>query len=148
MDVLCDTNVILTSITGREDPFPDSCDQILRLSASGKIRAWIAFHSLSTIWYVMRKIKGEQETRLIMESICDAFDIATATHVQVVEAIHNPSFRDFEDCLQDECAQAVGAECLITCNIKDFKYSKTKSLTPEAFLALMGHNDSTRPIAK
>ena len=148
MDVLCDTNVILTSITGREDPFLDSCDQILRMAASGKIRAWIAFHSLSTIWYVIRKIKGEQETRLLMESVCDAFDIASATHAQVVEAVHNHSFRDFEDCLQDECAQAVGAKYLITCNIKDFNNSKTKSLTPEAFLELIGHNDSTNPIAK
>ena len=148
MDVLCDTNVILTSITGREDPFLDACDQILRMAASETIRAWIAFHSLSTIWYVIRKIKGEQEARIMMESVCDTFDIASATHYQVVQAIHNHAFKDFEDCLQDECAQAVNAQYLITCNIKDFKYSKTPALTPSQFLEIIGKGDSTHPIAK
>ena len=137
MDILCDTNVILTSLTGREDPFLEACDRILLLAASAKIRAWIAFHSLSTIWYVLRKLKGEGETRLLLESVCQAFDVAAATHEQVIQAVQNHTFRDFEDCLQDECAQSVNAQYLVTCNIKDFASSKTPALTPGQFLGIV-----------
>ena len=137
MDVLCDTNVIITSLTGREDPFLESCDQIFRLAASEKIKAWIAFHSLSTIWYVLRKIKNEQDTRILMESVCGNFEIASATHMQVVQAVRNYAFLDFEDCLQDACAQTVNAQYLVTCNIKDFAFSQTPALTPKQFLEIV-----------
>ena len=134
MEILCDTNVVLNSLTGREDPFLESCDEIFRIIASGTVRAWIAFHSLSTIWYVLRKVKSEQDTRSLMEYICDTFEVAAASHEQIVQAVRNHAFLDFEDCLQDECAIAVNAQYLVTCNIKDFGNSKTPALTPTQFL--------------
>lgn len=45
-------------------------------------------------------------------------------------------FKDFEDCIQDECAVAVNADCIVTCNVKDFGNAKTKIYNPDEFVAL------------
>ena len=53
--VLLDANVIFTYLTKREDPFLHECEEIIRLCAEGKIEGFIALHSLSIVWYLMRK---------------------------------------------------------------------------------------------
>ena len=55
-----------------------------------------------------------------------------------MNALDNANFKDFEDCLQDECAAAVHADYIITRNAKDFMYSRVKAVTPEEFLKLHG----------
>ena len=44
---------------------------------------------------------------------------------------------DFEDCLQDECAQKAGAAYLVTCNKKDFVNAKTHAVTPLEMLEIV-----------
>ena len=137
MDVLIDTNVIINFLTGRDDPFQESSDRIMELCDIKRLNGYVAFHSLSTIWYVIRKSRSEKDVRYLLESVCRILKVASATHEQVVEAIAERDFRDFEDCLQDKCAQNVGAAFLITCNIKDFHHAKTKAVTPDEMLAII-----------
>ena len=63
--------------------------------------------------------------------------VAGATQEQVREAIKNSDFRDFEDCLQDECAICAGADYIVTCNIKDFRQAKTSAVTPDVFVKML-----------
>ena len=51
MRVLIDTNVALTYVSGREDPFSNEVDTIMQKCAKEEIEGALAFHSLSTIWY-------------------------------------------------------------------------------------------------
>lgn len=46
-------------------------------------------------------------------------------------------FRDFEDCLQDRCAQGIGAGYIITRNVADFNGSEIPAITPEDFLRVI-----------
>lgn len=71
-----------------------------------------------------------------LKDICSILTVAGASRVQVLEAIDNVQFKDFEDCLQDECARTVNADCLVTCNLKDFKAAKTRICSPEEFVNL------------
>lgn len=72
-----------------------------------------------------------------LRDICRLLTVAGASHAQVLDAIVNVQFTDFEDCLQDECARMVNADCLVTCNLKDFKAAKTKVYSPAEFVALL-----------
>lgn len=72
-----------------------------------------------------------------LKNICRVLTVAGALHEQVLVAIDNVQFKDFEDCLQDECARMVNADCLVTCNMKDFKTAKTKVYSPDEFVALL-----------
>ena len=56
MKVLIDTNVALNYLSGRDDPYKEESEEIMRLCAEEQIEGYLAFHSLSTIWYVTRKL--------------------------------------------------------------------------------------------
>ena len=70
MDILIDVNVILNYITERDDPFRESSKEIMKLCAEEEFNGYIAFHSLSIIWYALRK-KTEQERRFWLKNICE-----------------------------------------------------------------------------
>lgn len=137
MDILIDTNVIMNFITGRDDPYRAACERVMELCAEGRFVGYVAFHSLSTVWYVVRKRKSEAEARFWLDQICNMMVIAGASQAQVIEAVNNHGFRDFEDCLQDECAVSVNADFIVTCNVKDFKCAKTETITPDVLVTIL-----------
>lgn len=135
MDILIDTNVILNYITERDDPFKEASKKIMELCAKEKINGYIAFHSLSIIWYILRK-KSDNEKRFWLKNICEILIVVGATHEQVLEVIDQVNFTDFEDCLQDKCAQNIQANYIVTCNINDFKNACTKVINPNEFIKI------------
>lgn len=137
---LIDTNVIINFITKREDPYKNECFEVMKLCAENVFDGYIAFHSLSTIWYVIKKQKTEQEARKWLDNLCDILTVTGATQKQVKKAINNLSFHDFEDCLQDECAVYADTEYIVTCNVKDFRQAKTIAVTPDVFLKIINEN--------
>lgn len=134
MVVLVDANVILNYITDREDPFRLSSNKTMELCSQDIIEGYVAFHSISIIWYSLRIPK--EEKRMWLKDICSVLTVTGASHEQVLEAIDRDEFKDFEDCLQDECAKAVHADCIVTCNKKDFEQAQTKIYNPDEFVAL------------
>ena len=139
MVALIDTNVILNYITDREDRFRDSSKIVMDLCSQGRVDGYIAFHSLSIIWYSLRI--PDEGKRMWLRDICKILTVTGASHEQILEAIDNIQFKDFEVCLQDECARMVNADCLVTCNLKDFKVAKTKVYSPDEFVKLLSLGD-------
>ena len=72
-----------------------------------------------------------------MKKLCVVLHVTGASHEKVCDAIERGEFSDFEDCLQDECAQEVSADYIITRNIEDFKCSRVKAIDPQEFLKIM-----------
>lgn len=133
---LIDANVIINFITKRDDPYKDACFKVMKLCAENIFEGCIAFHSLSIIWYVIRKQETEEKARAGLSDICEILTVTGATQEQIKDAINNSDFQDFEDCLQDECAVHANAEYIVTCNIKDFQNAKTKVVTPDVFVKM------------
>lgn len=133
MVVLIDTNILLNYITSREDKYLNESIKIVELCALGKLDGYIAFHTLSTLWYVLRK-KSDKERRDNLRDICTIFSVASASQTEIMDAIEKDSFADFEDCLQDKCAKEVGADYIITVNEKDFTNSEVNAINPSEFL--------------
>ena len=71
--------------------------------------------------------------RQSLKDLCEIFTVASATQSEILSAIENDSFSDFEDCLQDKCAKDIGADYIITCNIRDFENSEVPAVTPDEF---------------
>lgn len=128
--VLIDTNILLNYITNREDLYLEQSVEIVRKCAIGECTGYIAFHTLSTLWYVLRK-RSDSVRRQNMKDICEIFTVATASQIEIIDAIEKDSF---EDCLQDKCAKDVGADYIITCNVRDFENSEVPAITPDDFI--------------
>lgn len=141
MVVLIDTNVLLNYILKREPYFHEST-QIMTWCAEKVIDGYLAFHSLSTIWYVLRKLPDEERRRWL-KSLCSILGIASTTIQEVKDALDRVQFKDFEDCLQDKCARAIHADYIVTGNEKDFNYAETKTINPANLCELLRNTRSS-----
>lgn len=136
MLVLIDTNIILDILEKRE-PFYGPSNDVLSLCASKKINGCIALHSISNIFYILRKHYSAENRRQLLLGILNFLQIANANHEHVQHALERNDFSDFEDCLQDECAAQNNANYIITRNIDDFSNSTIPAITPSDFLAML-----------
>lgn len=134
MHVLIDTNVILDVLEKRE-PFYRASNDVLSLCASKKIHGFIAFHSVSNIFYILRKRYSAEERRHLLLGILKFLQVANVNHENVQHALERDDFSDFEDCLQDECAAQYHAEYIITRNTNDFSTSNIPAITPSDMLS-------------
>ncbi len=131
MKVLVNANVIITYLTGREDKYRESSIQVMDMCTNKEIEGYVAFHSLSIIWYFSGRQKLPEATRRgWLDRVCSILTTASANHDSVVEAVHNVEFRDFEDNLQEICARSIDADYIITVNTKDYERSNIKAVTP------------------
>ena len=65
------------------------------------------------------------------------FEVIQIVRDKLILALQNESFKDFEDCLQMECAKDFSADYIVTRNIKDFANSSIKPILPSDFLKLV-----------
>ena len=131
--VLIDTNIFIDVLQDRI-PFTDNSQAVIGLVTQKKIKGAVAAHSITNLWYILRKTHSDEERRNYLLSLFELFDVVSMDKNRLVAALENSNFKDFEDCLQDECAYAINADYIITRNAKDFESSMVKALTPEEFL--------------
>ena len=136
MHVLFDTNIIL-DILEKRLPFYDASQSALELCISGEVTGYIALHSISNIFYILRKRYSATDRRKLLLNIIDLLKIANADHKSVRNALEREDFSDFEDCLQDECAKQIHADYIVTRNINDFSTSDIPAITPENLLKII-----------
>lgn len=135
MVVLVDANVVLDYFLQRA-PECTYANDIIKMCAKGQVSGYIAFHTLSTVWYVLRRVPDD-ERRVLFKALLMVLTVSGASHLAVIEAINRNDFKDFEDCLQDMCALSVNADYIVTGNIKDFVVSKIPAITARDFCQLM-----------
>lgn len=133
MLVLIDTNIVL-DILEKRDPFYEASNDVLSLCAAKKLDGCIALHSVSNIYYILRKHYSAENRRHLLLGILDFLQIANVDHEHVRHALERNDFSDFEDCLHDECAVQNCADYIITRNINDFANSNIPAITPADFL--------------
>lgn len=133
MLVLIDANVIV-DILEKRAPFYKASNEVLSLCATGKINGCIALHSVSNIFYILRKHYSAENRRRLLLGILNFLQVANVDHENVRCALERSDFSDFEDCLQDACAVQNNADYIITRNIDDFSNSNISAVTPTDFL--------------
>ena len=150
MKILVDTNIAVTYATGRESDFQkDACFEIIRLCSEELVDGYFAFHSVSNMWFILKGLKkikdGKKTDELLMtksqvrksiKCMCEILTVVGATNEQILKIVDNEEFTDFEDGLQSECAKNAGVDYIITGNVKDFKKSGIKAVTPEEFIEI------------
>jgi predicted nucleic acid-binding protein len=134
--VLIDTNILLNYLTNRNDEYLEQSIEIVEMCAKGECDGYIAFHTLSTLWYVLRK-RTDRERRENLRDICSIFTVTSTSQQEILDAIDKDNFLDFEDCLQDKCAKEIGADYIITINVKDYAESEIPAINPKDFLTMV-----------
>jgi predicted nucleic acid-binding protein len=131
--ILIDTNILLDHFDDRE-PYRENAVKILELCANGVCNGFIAAHSITNIFYILRKKFSPEDRKKILLSVCEILEVSGLDQSRLLEALQNNTIIDLEDCLQMNCAKAVGAEYIITRDLGDFIQSPVPAISPADFL--------------
>lgn len=136
MVLLIDTNIILDCLTNRE-PFAEESRQILYCCVEKKVKGYVAAHSITNIFYILRKHFSSSERKKMLHELCEFIEICGLQKTQLINALANEEFDDLEDCIQSECAKSIQADYIITRNAKDFAHSSVRAVPPKEFLKMI-----------
>jgi predicted nucleic acid-binding protein len=135
MRVLVDLNVVLDVLEKREPHFPDAV-KIWTAVDKGIVAGYLAAHSITTLFYLMRqRVGADQATNLLTQTL-NIFAVAPLDEKVLRQALLL-GWHDFEDAVQMCAAVQVGADYLITRNVKDFKGGRVPTVMPAAFWPLL-----------
>ena len=116
------------------EPFFDMADKVIDLcSDDNRFQSYLAAHTITNIFYLLRKHFSIDKRRELILDLFEAFHIVSIDEEKLFNALKNKEFKDFEDCLQVECAKSIKADYIITRDAKDFANSEILCLTPEEF---------------
>lgn len=136
MRALIDTNVILDYLLDRE-PYSDDARKIVIACKRKRIEGCIAAHSISNMFFILRKVYEVAERKSILKDICTLFEVEGIDKSKVLRSLDNADFKDFEDCLQMECAKSFHADYIVSRNVSDFVSSGIECILPSQFCEIM-----------
>lgn len=135
LSVFIDLNIVLDVLQKRE-PFYETSARLLALVETGRVKGYIAAHSIITLFYLTKKDRSGAEARATITNLLQFIKIAPVDQGTIEQAL-NLDYRDYEDAVQMIAAVQVKADCLITRNIKDYQPALLSVLQPVDFLATM-----------
>jgi len=136
MKVLIDTNIMIDALTNRDGRSGFSAT-VIDLCAKQVIDGYVALHSISNMYYILRKQYSDAERRTILKRYNEILKVAEAGNGVVDAALNNTAISDYEDALQYACAETVGAEYIVTRNIKDYGKAEIRAISPEELIKLL-----------
>ena len=131
--VLIDTDVLIDFLTDR-GRFTKNAKEIIKKAQEKTITAFLAAHSVTNIFYILRRIYPASERKKYLMDLCQSISVVEIGYELIYKALANNDFDDIEDCLQAECAGFVNADYIITRNIRDYRHSKVPAIIPENLL--------------
>ena len=125
MKLLIDTDVLLDVALAREPHVRASAGVMKWVEAGGK--AAVASHSIANCAYLLKN------ARPFLRCLLQLVDVAAVGKVEARRALDLP-MTDLEDALQVAAAESWGADLVVTRNLRDYRRSPVKAISPDEFL--------------
>ena len=133
--VLIDLNILLDVLQKREQ-FYEASARLLAAVELGKVRGLVAAHSITTLFYLIRKDRSVADARATITNLLQFIEIAPVDQSTIEQAL-NLDYRDFEDAVQMISAVQCKVDYLITRNEKDYQPALLPVLQPVDFLSTL-----------
>ena len=130
--ILLDTDVLIDVALDRH-PHSGPSSELLDQIEQGAESAYIAWHSVSNLYYIVAPARGGLSARDFIVELTRFVEVATTD----TEAIHYAAelpMTDFEDAMQVAAARACGARHIVTRNVRDYARSPIRAIDPQEAL--------------
>lgn len=133
MRVLFDVNVVLDVLLSRE-PWRADAQKLWDHVAQDVIEGYLAPTTVTTIYYLARKLPaGAGAAKQAVQACLSTFDICPVDRQTLELALAHPGV-DCEDNVQMVSAQLIGADAIVTRNLKHFTGAPCDVLMPADLL--------------
>lgn len=138
MKVFVDSDVIIDFLTGRT-PFGENAKLIFQLGQEEKLNLYTSPLILANANYIIGIMESKKVALAKIKRFCELVKVCPMSQSTVDSAIRS-TFTDFEDALQNFCAEEANISILVTRNIKDFKRSNISIMKPEELISSINHS--------
>jgi predicted nucleic acid-binding protein len=110
--------------------------ELFRRCARNELAGYVCAHEITTMSYFLEKVvRDKSKIRKSISGIMARFAVIETNERILTGALYS-DVEDFEDAVIEVSSKEKNVDYIITRNIKDFKKSLVKALTPEELLAL------------
>lgn len=132
--ITIDLNVILDFLNKRNKHMQAA--KIIGLCNENQIQGYICAHEITILaYFLMKNHNDSNKVKFVLNEILDMFKIIPITETILRKALYS-KINDYEDAVIDVSSQENNIDFIVTRNLKDFKKSNTKTISPTEFLAL------------
>ncbi len=136
MHILIDTNIIIDLVQNRE-PHSQNAIDIINSCVRKENVGYVSAHSLSDLFFVLRKDKTVEERKALILNLCSFFTVISESKKHFIAICNNPDWIDLEDGLQMKCADKAKLDYIVTRDRGNvFNKSPVKIISPSDFLKL------------
>jgi predicted nucleic acid-binding protein len=135
MNILLDTDVLIDVALDRH-PFSHPAGELLDVLEKRPGSGYIAWHSISNFYYLVKAVKGGSETKDFIRDLLHFIQVALTNGKDVLYALRLP-LADFEDALQCAAAIACSADIIASRNLKDYRNSPVPVKNPDSVLKIL-----------
>lgn len=132
--VLIDTNILVDVLSQRQG-YTESLN-VLKYCEILEIKGYVSTVTITDLMYILRKHLAPQKIRESVQTLIAILEIVDVTGDDIFQAFAS-EIKDFEDAVQTACAKRIGADGIITRNLKDFTKSPLPAIPPEAVSTLL-----------
>lgn len=131
-----DTNVVLNWLIPTRDSHSEATS-FMKEIFMGRVEGVVSSHSLTDIFYIVRKNYSIEERKNFLLLIASNFQIVPENQNDFFDVLNSPAFFDIEDGLQMRCAEKVIVDYIVTENLKDFSLSKVPAVDTASALQMI-----------
>jgi predicted nucleic acid-binding protein len=132
-NIFLDSNILMDIFANRQ-PFVKASLEIYKLGVNNEIKLYTSSNTITTLHYLLKKFINEDKIRMALEEILENIEII-AVDINIIQKSLKSNHKDFEDAIQITAAQSINTmDCIITRDLKDFKFSEINVFTPDEFL--------------
>ncbi len=135
MKILLDTNVVLDLLLDRQ-PFSDDAADLFSLVESGGVGGCLCATTVTTIFYLLAKAKGEETAKVAVRSLLLLFEIA-AVNGKILDGALKTALHDYEDAVIYEAAKNARVDMIVTRNVSDFQVQDITVYAPSEALKII-----------
>ena len=133
--ILLDIDVLIDVALDRR-PYSDLASELLDRIEHGAEAAYIAWHSVSNLYYLVAPALGGISARDFIVELT-RFVAVAATDTESIRYAAELPMADFEDAMQVAAARACGARYIVTRNVRDYERSPIRAIDPQEALTTL-----------
>lgn len=140
MIAVVDTCIVIDALQNRE-PFSADAQRLFLAVSNRQFRGVLTAKAITDIFYILRRsLHNDALTKECIHKLFVLFDIADTFAVDCQLALSAP-IKDYEDAVMIETAKRIGADCIITRNLKDYSSTDIPVFLPLDFLEKLTENE-------
>jgi len=130
--ILIDLNIIVDFLNKRKNH--KLASQVIDLCVKKKAIGYVCAHEITTLAYFLRKNGDYKKVKLLLSELFEIFKVIAVSKKILTQALLS-EINDYENAVIETSAVLKNIDFIISRDIKDFKKSRIKTISPVEFLA-------------